>query len=74
MLVTQLISPPNEEISILFDLAQAGDMRNIQKQATRIETLDKSFKAFAQTIHRLATNYEDEKILNLLKEIKEENK
>lgn len=62
-----IIAPPIEDLSTFLEFAISGDMRNIQKQAQHIKQLDPNYQTFANTIYRLAENYEDEKILDLIR-------
>ena len=69
----ELIPPPLEELKHLYQLAMAGKMPKIQKQATYLEELDKKYIPFARQLRDLAKQFEDEKILELIEPYMENN-
>jgi len=68
-----LIPPPLEELKTLYQLAIAGKMPKIQKQATYLEELDKKYIPFARQLRHLAKQFEDEEILALIEPYMEKN-
>ncbi len=66
ILPEEFVPPPAEELAILWDLADKGRVILIQKQAEKIEQLDKRFIPFAQHLTQLARNFEIQKIRDFL--------
>ncbi len=67
----EIVAPPAEEMEVLFDLAMSGDMVELMNRASHLEATDIKYQPFARTLRELARNFEDEKILSLIKEYKE---
>ncbi|MEM7344159.1 MAG: response regulator, partial [Chloroflexota bacterium] len=63
----EIIPPPQEEMAVLFDLAMMGDMIGLESQALKIKEMDDQFIPFANKLHRLAKQFEDEQVLALVK-------
>jgi signal transduction histidine kinase/DNA-binding NarL/FixJ family response regulator len=61
-----LIIPPQEEIEILYILAQAGNMRDIRKQAEHLIALNEQYRAFADKLSSLAKGYQSKAIMELV--------
>jgi len=68
--IGEMVSPPEADLEILYELALMGKMRRIQEQATRLEELDEKYIPFAHKLQELAKEFEDEQILALLEEYK----
>ncbi len=51
---TKLVTPPAEELEILYDLASKGNMKGIMKRAKFLQELNPEFSDFAWQIHELA--------------------
>ncbi|CAN2039524.1 two-component system, sensor histidine kinase and response regulator [Candidatus Magnetomoraceae bacterium gMMP-15] len=66
-----LIPPPSEEMTILYDIAMSGNMREVKKYAAHLEQLDKAYLPFACKLFELARNFQDEQILTLVEEYME---
>ncbi|MFZ2404450.1 MAG: hypothetical protein WAW41_04885, partial [Methylobacter sp.] len=58
-----LVFPPDEEMQILYQLAQLGNMRDILRYAERIEGIDPRYGLFAAQLCRLAEGYQSKAIL-----------
>ncbi len=58
----QIIPPPYEELELLHDLVQRGDIRGIIKRAKYIELLGKEFIPFARKLQNLAEEFQDKAI------------
>jgi signal transduction histidine kinase/CheY-like chemotaxis protein len=69
----QLVSPPPEEIALLFELAMDGDMRSIRKRASLMEQSTPKLIPFARKLQNLAKGFQDKQILALIEQFKEEN-
>jgi signal transduction histidine kinase/DNA-binding NarL/FixJ family response regulator len=69
----EFIPPPLEELKQLYQLAMAGKMPKIQKQATYLEELDKKYIPFARQLRDLAKQFEDENIMELIEPYMENN-
>jgi len=67
-----LAPPPQDELEILYELAIYGNMDRIQEQAAHLEKLDKKYTPFANKLRQLASEFEDEQILALIEQFKEE--
>jgi len=63
-----IVAPPAQEIAALFDLAMRGDIRGIVERAAHLEALDRQWIPFAIHLRQLAKNFEDEKILEFIKQ------
>ncbi|HEY9671243.1 MAG TPA: ATP-binding protein, partial [Waterburya sp.] len=63
-----ILPPPAEEITALFDLAKRGDLRGIVERAAHLEMLDQQWMPFATHLRQLAKQFEDEKILEFVKQ------
>ncbi|MDM8527745.1 ATP-binding protein [Anaerolineales bacterium HSG24] len=55
--------PPMPEIEHLFKLATMGDMKGIKAKATHLLERDEAFKPFADKLHLMAEQFEDEALL-----------
>ncbi|MCU6498439.1 response regulator [Rugamonas sp. A1-17] len=53
-----LVIPPAEEIEVLWQLAQLGNMRKIRERADYLQALDPAYEAFANRLHALARGYQ----------------
>ncbi len=63
--------PPLEEIERLHELALAGNMRDIRRQAEHIATLDEKYQLFTDKLLSMAKNYQSKAILELVEACKE---
>lgn len=63
-----LIHPPPEEITILFDLAKKGDLSRLRKRVRQVEQMNEEFKPFAQQLHQLVDEVDEDRILALLEQ------
>jgi PAS domain S-box-containing protein len=68
----QVISPPQEELAVLFEFAKIGDILNIKKRIDHLEQLDKTFLPFARKIRQLAKGFEMNAIKTLIRQYMEE--
>ncbi len=68
--IGEIVSPPEADLEILYELALMGKMRKIQEQATRLEELDEKYIPYAHKLRGLAKEFEDEQILALLEKYK----
>ena len=68
-----IIPPPLEELNNLYQLAMAGKMPKIQKQATYLEELDKKYIPFARKVREFAKQFEDEEIIALIEQYMEKS-
>jgi signal transduction histidine kinase/FixJ family two-component response regulator len=64
----RLVAPPLAELDVLYDLARAGNMRNIRKQADRIASLDERYRPFADKLRQLARAFDSKGILRLVED------
>ncbi len=68
-----LISPPQEELTILLDLTLRGNMIALEKQADHLEAMDEKLIPFANKLRRLTKNFEDEQILTFIEQYAKQN-
>lgn len=61
-----LITPPPEEMRILYRLAQEGSMRDIIRQAAHLSELDEGYRPFAEQLQRLAQGYQSKAVLDMV--------
>jgi len=61
-----LVTPPLEEIKILYRLAQEGSMRDIIRQAAYLAELDERYRPFAEQLCILAQGYQSKAILEMV--------
>jgi CheY-like chemotaxis protein len=73
--IESILEPaPASEIEVLFDLAMRGDMRGILNHADHIDKMAKKYGPFACKLRNLAEQFEEKKILTLVKAYKEKVK
>jgi signal transduction histidine kinase/ActR/RegA family two-component response regulator len=60
--------PPPGEMEALYGLAQAGNMRDIRRQAEHIMSLDEKYRPFADKLIALAKSYQSKGILDLVEQ------
>jgi len=61
-----LDAPSQEEMEILYRLAQEGSMRDIIRQAAYMEGLDQRYRPFARQLRTMAQCYQSKAILELV--------
>ncbi len=62
----ELIVPPSDELSVLYQLAMAGNMRPIRERANYLLELDPRYAAFANRLRSLAEDFQSKAILALV--------
>ena len=60
------VAPPDHEMEILYELAQAGNMGDIRRHADHIAALDEKYRPFAEKLIGLAKSYRSKAILELV--------
>ncbi len=65
-LPSDLVPPPPEELAMLLDLAQRGNMRAIQEQADHLEKLGSQYAPLANMLRELAKEFKGREILALV--------
>lgn len=63
-----LISPPHQEIEILYNLALLGNMKKIRQRANHIKLLDQKYTPFADKLEELAQGFQEKAIMNLIEQ------
>jgi len=58
--------PPKDEMEIMYELALAGNMRDIRRQAEHIASLDEQYRPFADKLIGFAKSYQSKAILELV--------
>lgn len=64
---TELVFPPPAELAALYTATQAGLMREVQQEATRLKLLAPQYIPLANRILELSQQFDDEGILRLIK-------
>ncbi|WP_343731266.1 ATP-binding protein [Duganella sp.] len=62
----ELLAPPPEEMAVLHDLAQLGNMRAIRARADYLLRLDRRYRPFAAQLRQLAQDYQSQALLQLV--------
>ena len=68
-----IVSPPENELSDLLDLARRGNLRAIAQRIEEIKLMDAKYEPFVQKIDQLLKAYETEIIQSMLTELMEDN-
>ncbi len=63
-----LIVPPPPEIEVLYGLAQQGSMRDIERRAAYVASLDARYEPFARELQRLARAYRSKEIVSFIRQ------
>jgi hypothetical protein len=63
---TELLFPPPEELTALYNAAQNGFMSDVQQEAQRIKALAPKYVPLANRILELSQQFDDEGIIKLL--------
>ncbi|MBD1827977.1 PAS domain S-box protein [Microcoleus vaginatus GB1-A2] len=66
----ELIAPPAREMEILYELVMKGNFLEIVKQAVLLEEIDPKYIPFAQRLHQMAKDFQDEEILTFIQSYK----
>jgi signal transduction histidine kinase/DNA-binding NarL/FixJ family response regulator len=61
-----LLPPPREELETLYGLARFGNMERIRERAQYLESLAEDYRPFARELCRLADEFDDEHIQQLV--------
>ncbi|WP_038296684.1 hybrid sensor histidine kinase/response regulator [[Scytonema hofmanni] UTEX B 1581] len=64
--VDEMVIPPSQELTNLYQAAKGGYVLRIIEEANRIKQLDSKYTAFANSILKLADEFDDEAIANLI--------
>ena len=64
--VGEMVIPPKEELTALYQAAKAGYISGIQEEANRLMQLNHKYTTFAQQVLKLAEDFEDEAIVKLV--------
>ncbi|MBW4571723.1 MAG: response regulator [Tolypothrix carrinoi HA7290-LM1] len=65
--VDEMVIPPSQELTNLYQAAKGGYVLRIAEEANRIKQLDSKYTAFANSVLKLADEFDDEAIANLIK-------
>ncbi len=66
--IEPFVSPTDEEINHLFELAMMGDMIGLENRASDLEAMDASLAPFAAELRQMAKNFEEEQVLAFIKQ------
>src|SRR5262249_340973 len=61
-----LLPPPREELETLYGLARYGNMARIRERAQYLERVAEDYRPFARELCRLADEFDDERIQQLV--------
>ena len=64
--VREMVIPPKEELTALYQAAKAGYISGIQAEANRLLQLNHKYTTFAIQVLKLAEDFEDEAIVKLV--------
>jgi len=64
--VDEMVIPPSEELTNLYQAAKGGYVLRITEEANRIKQLDSKYTVFANSVLKLADEFDDEAIANLI--------
>ncbi|MBE9128131.1 response regulator [Coleofasciculus sp. LEGE 07092] len=70
---SEWVIPPEEELTLLWDLAMKGRVKTLLEQIERLETLSDRFVPFAQELHQLAETFQLKKIRDIIEECRQIN-
>ena len=59
-----LVTPPAQELEVLYHLAKIGNMHSIRLRADHLATLDAAYLPFAQRLRHLADRFQSRAILD----------
>ncbi|RZI44308.1 HAMP domain-containing protein [Herbaspirillum sp. HC18] len=62
----ELLPPPRESMDTLYQLAMAGNMRDIREYASQLARFDQRYRPFAARLRELADTYQSKAILQLV--------
>ncbi len=65
---SNLITPPLEELEILYELAMLGSMKKIRERAIYLEELDEQYAPLAAQLKDLASSFQEKEIVNLIEQ------
>ena len=63
-----IVAPPEEELSILLDLAKQGNIARILQRAAKIEQLAPQYLPFATTLRQLAEGFQEKKLQQFIQD------
>ncbi|MDM8515417.1 two-component regulator propeller domain-containing protein [Desulfobacterales bacterium HSG16] len=62
----EIVSPPFEELEVLYELTMFGDLKRVEDKARQLEDMNAEYVSFAHKLDEHIKKYEDEPILELL--------
>jgi hypothetical protein len=68
-----LVPPPPAEIAILFDLAMKGELPRLRKRVTKIAKMDDKYKPFAAKLSQLVDTFDEDQILELIEQYRDDS-
>jgi CheY-like chemotaxis protein len=69
----EFVLPPQEELKVLYELAQLGNMERLMERARYLQDLSEDYRPFAEKIYQLAENFDDVQIQALVTKYLAEN-
>ena len=65
---SSMITPPDEELNLLLDLAKQGNIARILERAELLEKTNSQYLPFARTLRQLGENFQERKIREFIEE------
>ena len=66
-----LVAPPQETLSKLWDLAQMGDMGELEGQINSLEQLDSQYLPFVNKVRKLVESFNQNQLIKFLEHIRD---
>ena len=63
-----LVTPPEEELQLLWELAKQGNIARILERASLLEQLDAQYLPFVEVLRQLAESFQERKIRKFIEE------
>ena len=65
---SSMVTPPDEELNLLLDLAKQGNLARILERASLLEQLNSQYLPFAEVLRQLAESFQERKIREFIEE------
>jgi PAS domain S-box-containing protein len=66
--LSEMVIPPGDELTAIYEAAQIGHNEGIKQEALRLKQLDSKYTKFATKILELAEDFKDEEIMKIIEE------
>ena len=68
---TALVPPPQEQLLKLWELAQMGDMGELETQINSLEQLDSQYLPFVHQVRKLVESFQQNQLIKLLENLRD---